>query len=201
MADAKDAEPNPPRTLLEAHEALARIRPSRRHLGSGCRITNVRPRCMPKSPRSIGVIITKASIGQSTRATAPRRSRRRFLMSGLSLSTKREARRVEKTLMTSRPQTLMQAHEVLVRVRPSTVRHCRYGSSITSDLPRCMPRSPRSIRVTMARLCIGRSGRGIVQRNLQLGSVCGGSPGTGFCRRRGRVACCLDEPCRIQERR
>jgi hypothetical protein len=30
MADAKDAEPNPPRTLVEAHEALAQIRPPRK---------------------------------------------------------------------------------------------------------------------------------------------------------------------------
>ena len=30
MASAKAAEPNPPRTLVEAHEALARIRPPRK---------------------------------------------------------------------------------------------------------------------------------------------------------------------------
>jgi hypothetical protein len=30
MADAKNAEPNPPRRLVEVHEALARIRPSRK---------------------------------------------------------------------------------------------------------------------------------------------------------------------------
>jgi hypothetical protein len=30
MADAKDAEPNSPRALVEAHEAFARIRPPRK---------------------------------------------------------------------------------------------------------------------------------------------------------------------------
>ena len=30
MADAKDADSNPPRTLVEAHEALSRIRPPRK---------------------------------------------------------------------------------------------------------------------------------------------------------------------------
>ena len=93
-------------------------------------IISVLRRCMPKSPRSIEVITTKASIGQNTIVSARRRLKRRSIRpvtneihgdverASRELWWAREMRAVEKVIATGQPRTLMQAHQELVRIRP-----------------------------------------------------------------------------------
>lgn len=71
-------EPEPPRTLVDAQVALALIRPRREApLGECLRITSDRRGGMRRSPRLIGVTITKRYIWRSRSESMRRKWRRR----------------------------------------------------------------------------------------------------------------------------
>lgn len=86
---------------------------------------------MQKSPRSIEVTITKASIGRTTNVSARRRSRTGSTRlttnenegetdkKGLNARERGRMKNVEKVITPGPPKTLMQAHQELVRIRPS----------------------------------------------------------------------------------
>jgi hypothetical protein len=75
----KTAKAGPPRTLMQAHDALVRIRPKKtHHKQHGLRITSGRQRYTLSWPRSIGVTITSACTGLNENEKKPKKFRRRF---------------------------------------------------------------------------------------------------------------------------